>query len=249
MDFTGQHVVITGGSTGIGRATAECIVQAGGKVTLIARRPTMLYEAASALGPAAFAVPCDVGDKAALIAALDAAVAHHGPIDGLFLNAAAPGVYSLTSDYSDEAFAETLRVNVWSPFWALRHVLPAMVARGRGAVLLTGTLGAVRGMAGNMGYCVSKHATLGLARTVAMEMAPHGVRCNCLHPGFIDTPMMNGAPAEAVSAMVATTPQGRIGRPEEAGAVAAFLLSDLASHVTAQELAVDGGVLGTLAIR
>ena len=249
MDFSGQHVVITGGSTGIGRATAEKIAAAGGKVTLIARRPEKLDEAAAAIGPAAFAVPCDVGDKDRLLAALDAAIAHHGPIDGLFLNAAAEGMYGLTSDYTDEAFETALRINVWSPFWALRHVLPAMMARGKGAILLTGTLGAVRGMAGNMGYCVSKHATLGLARTVAMEAAASGVRCNCLHPGFIDTAMMNGAPAEAVSAMVATTPQGRIGRPEEAGAVAAFLLSDLASHVTAQELAVDGGVLGTLQIR
>ena len=249
MDFTGQHVVITGGSTGIGRATAEKIAAAGGKVTLIARRPTVLSEAAAAIGPAAFAIPCDVGDKQRLIAALDAAAAHHGPIDGLFLNAAAEGMYALTSDYTDEAFETALRINVWSPFWALRHVLPGMIARGKGAILLTGTLGAVRGMAGNMGYCVSKHATLGLARTVAMEGAASGVRCNCLHPGFINTPMMNGAPAEAVAAMASTTPQGRIGRPEEAGAVAAFLLSDLASHVTAQELAVDGGVLGTLQIR
>lgn len=249
MDFTGKHVLITGGSTGIGRATAEQIASLGGKVTLLARRADVLEETARAIGSAALAIPCDVGDKAALLGALDRAVATNGPLDGLFLNAAAPGTYALTSDYTDEAFEETLRVNVWSPFWALRHVLPAMVARGKGAVLITGTLGAVRGMAGNMGYCVSKHATLGLARTVAMEVAASGVRCNCLHPGFIDTPMMNGAPAEAVAAMVATTPQGRIGRPEEAGAVAAFLLSDLASHVTGQELAVDGGVLGTLAIR
>jgi len=249
MDFTGQHVVITGGSSGIGLATAKCIAAAGGKVSLLARRADVLAEACAEIGPAAFAIPCDVGLKGELLTALDAAEKHGGPIDGLFLNAAAPGVYALTSDYSDEAFEECLRVNVWSPFWALRHVLPAMVERGKGAILLTGTLGAVRGMAGNMGYCVSKHATLGLARTVAMEVAASGVRCNALHPGFIDTPMMNGAPAEAVSAMVATTPQGRVGRPEEAGAVAAFLLSDLASHVTAQELAVDGGVLGTLAIR
>ena len=249
MDFSGQHIVITGGSTGIGRATAEKIAMAGGKVTLIARRPTILAEAAAAIGPAAFAVPCDVGDKEPLLAALDAAIAHHGPIDGLFLNAAAEGMYGLTSEYTDEAFEMALRINVWSPFWALRHVLPAMMARGKGAILLTGTLGAERGMAGNMGYCVSKHATLGLARTVAMEAAASGVRCNCLHPGFIDTAMMNAAPPEAVAAMTSTTPQGRIGRPEEAGAVAAFLLSDLASHVTAQELAVDGGVLGTLQIR
>lgn len=249
MDFTGQHVVITGASTGIGRATAERIAALGGKVTLIARRPGPLDEAAAAIGAAALAISCDVGDKPALLAALDKAVSVNGPIDGLFLNAAAEGMYALTSDYTDEAFETALRVNVWSPFWALRHVLPAMMARGRGAILLTGTLGAVRGMAGNMGYCVSKHATLGLARTVAMEAAASGVRCNCLHPGFIDTPMMNAAPEEAVAAMARTTPQGRIGRPEEAGAVAAFLLSDDASHVTAQELAVDGGVLGTLAIR
>jgi NAD(P)-dependent dehydrogenase (short-subunit alcohol dehydrogenase family) len=249
MDFTGRHVVITGGSSGIGLATAKIIAGAGGKVSLLARRANVLGAAAAEIGPAAIAMPCDVGIKGELLTALDAAEKRGGPIDGLFLNAAAPGIYALTSDYSDEAFEECLRVNVWSPFWALRHVLPAMVERRNGAILLTGTLGAVRGMAGNMGYCVSKHATLGLARTVAMEVAASGVRCNALHPGFIDTPMMNGAPAEAVSAMVATTPQGRVGRPEEAGAVAAFLLSDLASHVTAQELAVDGGVLGTLAIR
>jgi NAD(P)-dependent dehydrogenase (short-subunit alcohol dehydrogenase family) len=199
-------------------------------------------------GGAARGISCDVGDKAALIAALDEAVAVHGPIDGLFLNAAAEGMYALTADYTDEAFETALLINVWSPFWALRHVLPAMTARGKGAVLVTGTLGAVRGMAGNMGYCVSKHATLGLARTVAMEVAAQGVRCNVIHPGFIDTPMMNAAPEEAVAAMAARTPQGRIGRPEEAGAVAAFLLSDDASHVTCQELAIDGGVLGTLKI-
>ena len=130
MDFTGQHVVITGGSTGIGRATAEKIASLGGKLTLIARRKQVLDEAVAAIGPAASGIACDVGDKEALLAALDAGVARNGPIDGLFLNAAAPGIYELTSTYSDEAFEQCLRVNVWSPFWALRHVLPAMKARG-----------------------------------------------------------------------------------------------------------------------
>jgi NAD(P)-dependent dehydrogenase (short-subunit alcohol dehydrogenase family) len=82
-----------------------------------------------------------------------------------------------------------------------------------------------------------------------MEAAPHGVRCNALHPGFIETPMLAGTPEEDKAMMAARVPQGRIGRPEEAAAVAAFLLSDDASHVTAQAVAVDGGLLGTLPIR
>ena len=127
MDFTDQHVVITGGSTGIGRATAEKIVGAGGKVTLIARRPEVLEQAARAIGPNASWIAADAGDKEALVAALDGAVGVHGPIDGLFLNAAVNGAFSLTPDYSDEAFDEVMRVNAFSLFWAVRHVLPACV--------------------------------------------------------------------------------------------------------------------------
>ena len=248
MDFTGRHVVITGGSSGIGLATAKIIAGAGGKVSLLARRAAVLAEAVAEIGPSAFAMPCDVGLKGELLTALDAAAKHGGPIDGLFLNAAAEGMYGLTANYTDEAWEEAMRVNVTSPFWAIRHVMPGMIARGQGAILITGSLGGERGMAGNAGYCVSKAAVLNLARVAAMEGAAHGVRVNVLTPGFIDTPMMNAAPDEAVAAMAARTPQKRIGRPEEAGAVAAFLLSDLASHVTAQALAVDGGLLGTLEI-
>ena len=104
MNFTDQHVVITGGSTGIGRAAAEAIVAAGGKVTLIARRADMLEAAVLALGPAASWITADAGDKQSLLAALDGAVAVHGPIDGLFLNHGTEGMFALTPDYSDEAF-------------------------------------------------------------------------------------------------------------------------------------------------
>lgn len=248
MDFTGQHVVITGASTGIGRATAARIAGLGGRVTLIARRAEVLEAAARELGEGAVAIAADVGDQGQLVAALDAAVARLGPIDGLFLNAAAEGMYGLTPDYTDEAFAEVMRVNVHSPFWAVRHVLPAMTARGRGSILITGSLGGETGMVGNIGYCVSKHAVVGIARVIAMEAAASGVRCNAIAPGFIDTPMLSGTPEEFKAAMAARVPQQRIGRPEEAANVAAFLLSDDASHVTAQSWAVDGGLLGTLKI-
>jgi NAD(P)-dependent dehydrogenase (short-subunit alcohol dehydrogenase family) len=246
MRFTGQHIIITGASSGIGRATAERIVAEGGRVSLIARTAAKLAEAAEVLGPAALPLPCDVGDKAALLAALDQAVTHHGPVDGLFLNAAAEGMYGPTPDYTDAALEEVLRVNAVSPFWAVRHLLPGMIARGRGAILVTGSLGAETGMEGNVGYLMAKHAVLGLARGVAMEAAPHGVRCNCINPGFIDTPMLAGTPDDFKAAMAARVPQERIGRPEEAAALAAFLLSNDANHVTAQSWAVDGGLLGTL---
>jgi NAD(P)-dependent dehydrogenase (short-subunit alcohol dehydrogenase family) len=248
MDFIGQHVVITGGSTGIGRATAEKIVAAGGKVTLIARRGDMLEAAVQEIGPNASWIAADVGNKNSLLAALDGAVAVHGPIDGLFLNAAVNGAFSLTPDYSDEAFEEVMRVNAFSLFWAVRHVLPAMTARGKGAILITGSLGGETGMVGNIGYCTSKHAAVGIARTIAMEGAPQGVRCNWIAPGFIDTPMLSGVPDEFKAQMALRVPQKRVGTPAEAGAVAAFLLSDNASHVTAQGLAIDGGLLGTLMI-
>jgi NAD(P)-dependent dehydrogenase (short-subunit alcohol dehydrogenase family) len=249
MDFTGKHVVITGGSSGIGKATAVKIASLGGKVILIARRREVLQQAAREIGASASYIVADVGVKAQIMAAVDEAIERCGPIDGLFLNAAAEGMFALTPDYTDNAFEQAMRVNVYSLFWTIRHVLPEMMARGKGAILITGSLAAERGMVGNIGYLASKHAALGIARTIAMESAPSGVRCNCLNPGFIDTPLMNACPEDDKAMMAARTPQRRIGRPEEVAAAAAFLLSDDASHITAQSVAVDGGLLGTLPIR
>lgn len=248
MDFTGQHVIITGGSTGIGRATGEKIVANGGKVTLIARRADVLEKAVQEIGANASWVAADAGDKASLLDAIDVAVQRSGEIDGLFLNHGTEGMFSLTPDYTDEAFEQVMRVNAFSLFWAVRHVLPAMAARGKGAILITGSLGGETGMVGNIGYCTSKHAAVGIARAIAMEAAPSGVRCNWIAPGFIDTPMLRDVPEAFKAQMALRVPQKRVGTSAEAGAVAAFLLSDDASHVTAQGLAIDGGLLGTLMI-
>jgi len=244
--FAGRHVAITGASSGIGLATARLVAARGARVTMIARRARLLEAEAGAIGAAWAAA--DVGDKAQLLAALDSAVAGNGPIDALFLNAGIGGGFHGLTDYSDEQFDEVMRVNAASPFWAIRHVAPAMIARGRGAVLITGSLASERGMADNIGYVASKHAALGIARAAAIELAPKGVRVNCLIPGFIDTPMMAEAPDAARAHLATRIPQGRLGAAQEMAETAAFLLSDAASHITGQALSVDGGVLGTLSV-
>jgi NAD(P)-dependent dehydrogenase (short-subunit alcohol dehydrogenase family) len=248
MDFTGRHVVVTGASSGIGRATAKKIAGLGGRVSLIARRSDLLEKAKAELGEGAVWAAADVGDQAKLIAALDAVVHQNGPVDGLFLNAGSEGQFSPLADYADEALDQVMAVNFFSPFWAVRHLLPGMMQRGRGAIVITGSIGGETGMVGNPGYCASKHAVSGLAQCVAMEAAPAGVCCNVLVPGFIATDILATVPADFQAVMAARVPQGRIGTAEEAASVAAFLLSDEASHVTAQRWAVDGGLLGTLKI-
>ncbi|MXO65393.1 SDR family NAD(P)-dependent oxidoreductase [Altericroceibacterium endophyticum] len=248
MDFTGQHVVITGASTGIGKATAQRIVSAGGKVTLIARRANLLEELCAELGENAKWAAADVADKAASLAALDSAIDQNGPIDALFLNAGIGGSFAPIGDYSDETFDQVLAVNLKAPFWAIQHVLPKMAQRGKGSILITASLAAKRGMAMNAGYVASKHGVLGLARSVAVEAAPQGVRCNCVIPGFIETPMLAEIPGDQKGKIESRVPQRRMGSPEELAEVAAFLLSDAASHVTGQDWAVDGGVLETIEV-
>lgn len=247
-DLSGKHIVITGASTGIGRASATRFVAAGATVTLIARRAALLEQAASELGGATAWAVADVANKDQLFAALDKAVAANGPIDGLFLNAGIGGMFAPIEDYTDEAFDAVMGVNVKGVFWAIQHVLPAMKQRRTGSILITGSLASERGMPMNAAYVASKHAALGLARAVANEVAEFGVRCNCVLPGLIDTPMLDGLPPEAAVQMAKAVPQGRTGQPEELAEVAAFLLSDAASHVTAQGWAVDGGMLGTMRI-
>jgi NAD(P)-dependent dehydrogenase (short-subunit alcohol dehydrogenase family) len=256
MSFTNKHVVVTGASTGIGFATARMLALRGAKVSMIARRADVLAAAAAdivRMGGAVAYESADVSDKGALVAVIDKAIGAFGPIDGLFANAGTGGQFAPITACSDDNWDQIIATNLTSIFVAMRHVLPAMIARERGSIVVTGSLASERGMADNPAYVASKHAVLGLARAAAVETAAHGVRVNCVLPGLIETPLLHNIGGEdipaAMAAMGKSVPQGRIGTSDETAEIVCFLLSDAASHVTGQGWAVDGGILGTLALR
>jgi NAD(P)-dependent dehydrogenase (short-subunit alcohol dehydrogenase family) len=250
-------MLVTGASSGIGLATAQLLARRGARVFLIARSASKLAAATDSIaregGTAAYAV-ADVADRRALLGAIDAAEEVFGSVAGLFANAGAGGRFAPLSEYDDELFDTVLRTNLVSVYWAIKRVLPAMRERHAGSIVVTGSLASERGMPNNVAYVSSKHAVLGLARAAAIEAAPCNVRVNCVLPGLIETPMLMqldpGASPEALRERLGSNvPQGRIGTADELAELVCFLLSDRASHITAQTIAVDGGILGTLTPR
>jgi len=241
----GKVAVITGGSSGIGLATAKLFQQAGAKIAISGRNQKSLDDAVRELAAGVVAVRSDVSKLSDLDALFDLVVKKLGRIDVLFANAGIARFAPLT-DVSEDLYDETFDINVKGVFFTIQKAIPQM--NDNGSIILNTSFVNQAGVPTTSVYAASKAAVRSLARGVASELAARGIRVNVVSPGPISTPIYGklGLPKETVEAfaanIVSQVPLKRFGKPEEVAQSALFLASNASSYVTGVELNVDGGL-------
>jgi 3(or 17)beta-hydroxysteroid dehydrogenase len=245
----GKVALITGAASGLGAASARRLHREGAFVVVTDRDVEKGAAVAASIGEGAVFHKLDVTSEAEWIAVIDAVVAAHGGLDVL-VNNAGVGVLASIEDTSLEAFRFVHAVNTEGVFLGCKHGVRVMKARG-GSIINMSSVAGIAGAPEMAAYCSSKGAVRTLTKSVAMHCARkgYGIRCNSLHPAFIDTPMVDAVvnahsnTERARAGLVKSIPLGRLGEGEDVAAAVAYLASDDAKFVTGVELPIDGGLL------
>jgi NAD(P)-dependent dehydrogenase (short-subunit alcohol dehydrogenase family) len=249
--FEGKVILVTGGSSGIGRATALAFAKRGGKVIIgdvdIEGGGQTVRMIDDGGGKALFA-KTDASKAADVEALVNQAAATYGRLDYAFNNAGVgTGHPALTADFTEEYWDRVLSINLKGIWLCMKYEIRQMLKQGGGAIVNTSSAAGLVAIAGRSAYVSSKHAVVGLTKTAALDYADKGIRINAICPSFIRTPMVESAirnspqPSLAETQLIGLVPMRRIGSPEEVAEAVVWLCSDAASFITGHSLAIDGG--------
>ena len=250
FDLSGKVAVVTGSTKGIGRAIAQQMAFNGADVVISSRKEDACQRVADEInaglggkGGKAIPIACHIGYKEQMQQLVNSTREQLGKVDILVCNAAVNPYYGSMMDIPDTAFEKILDSNVKSNHWLCQLVLPEMVEREDGVILIVSSVGGLNGSAVLGTYGISKAADMALARNIAKEFGPHNIRANAIAPGLIRTDFAKALweNPETLQATTANASLGRIGEPEEIGGAAVFFASSAGSFITGQTIVIDGG--------
>ncbi|WP_156758850.1 SDR family NAD(P)-dependent oxidoreductase [Microbacterium karelineae] len=246
MGFTGKVALVTGGGSGIGEATAKELASLGAKVVVtdikFAAAQRVVDEITQAGGEAA-AFEGNTAVAADSERAVAFATETYGKLNYAFNNAGIGGASAPIGEMDIDAWDTVVGINLNGVAYGMRYQVPAILEAGadEGAIVNMASIHGTVAAIGNGAYTATKHAVVGITKNAAAEYGPQGLRINAVGPGYIDTPLLAGAPAEVMEALVSKHPLGRLGRADEIAKVVRFLLSEDASFVTGAYYLIDGG--------